>query len=345
MPVPLWVNAPLPLIAPDSVRPAAPPTASPPAPSVTLLPRFRPGTAPWIAPPLLVMVPVPSDALLSMIAVPPFSVASCTLDAPLTVQVPLPTCICWKLMYWLFEIAPVAGPPAFCWSTSVLSPPWPPSTVPVAAKPTVIAPIPRFSDSPVPPAAFTDDPVAAVNVLLLFAPIDTLPLMVPELVKVLPTPGVPDAWNPTRPSIVPLLLKLTWAPPYAATTGASAPSSVAPMSPFELMVPVLVRFETPPVPFCTPSAMPVTPLRLTPVEPFIVPLLVTVVVLAVALPMSVPLDSTPSPVPSADGSIVPLLVSVVPLPDSDSAVPPTPSSTPRLAPELTVTFRLLELFE
>ncbi|CAG2353596.1 hypothetical protein BCCR75600_04709 [Burkholderia sola] len=91
--------------------------------------------------------------------------------------------------------------------------------------------------------------------------------------------------------------------------------------------------------------MPVTPLIATPVEPIIVPLLVTVVVLAAALPITVPLDSTPSPEPSADGSIVPLLVSVTLLPVNDIAVPPTPSSTPTLAPGLTVAFTLLALLE
>ncbi|WP_287793389.1 hypothetical protein, partial [Burkholderia sp.] len=65
--------------------------------------------------------------------------------------------------------------------------------------------------------------------------------------------------------------------------------------------------------------MPVTPLIATPVEPFIVPLLVTWVLLADALPITAPLDSTPSPVPRADGSIVPLLVSVALLPVSDIA--------------------------
>ncbi len=79
--------------------------------------------------------------------------------------------------------------------------------------PIVTAPIPRFSDAPVPPAEFTDEPVFAVNVLVLFTPIDTLPLIVPELVNVLPVPGVPDDWNATRPLIVPLLLKLTCPPP------------------------------------------------------------------------------------------------------------------------------------
>ncbi len=100
----------------------------------------------------------------------------------------------------------------------------------------------------------------------------------------------------------------------------------------------------PPVPFCTASAIPVAPLSTTPVEPFIVPLLVTVVVLADALPITAPLDSTPSPVPSKDGSIVPLLVNVLLLPTSVKALPPTPSSTPRLPPGLTVTFRLLPPF-
>ncbi|WP_370542360.1 hypothetical protein [Burkholderia cenocepacia] len=134
-------------------------------------------------------------------------------------------------------------------------------------------------------------------------------------------------------------------PPYAATTGASAPVSVAPTSAAEPITPVLLMVDVPPVPFWTDSAMPVTPLIATPVEPFITPLLVTLTELAAALPITAPLDSTPSPEPSADGSIVPLLVSVVLLPVSDIAVPPTPSSTPTLAPGLTVALMLLRLLE
>ncbi|WP_375141932.1 hypothetical protein [Burkholderia cepacia] len=110
-------------------------------------------------------------------------------------------------------------------------------------------------------------------------------------------------------------------------------------------MPVLLIVDVPPVPFWTDSAMPVTPLIATPVEPFIVPLLTTVVfALADALPTTAPLDSTPSPEPSADGSIVPLLVSLTPLPVSDIAVPPTPSRTPTLAPGLTVAWMLFALF-
>ena len=185
-----------------------------------------------------------------------------------------------------------------------------------------------------------------MNAFVLFAPIDTLPLIVPELTNVLPAPGVPFELSDTRPVIVPLFVMLTVAPPYAATTGASAPVRVAPTSGFEPIVPVLLIVDVPPVPFWTDSAMPVTPLIATPVEPFIVPLLTTVVpALAAALPITVPLDSTPRPVPSADGSIVPLLVSWVLLPVSDIAVPPTPSSTPTLAPGLTVAWILFALFE
>ena len=216
--------------------------------------------------------------------------------------------------------------------------------MPVCATLSVFGPTVMLNAVPVPPAVLTDEPVFAMNVLLLFAPIDTLPLIVPELVNVLPCPGVPFEPNDTRPLIVPLFVMSTVPPPYAATTGASAPDSVAPTSGFEPIVPVFVICDVPPVPFWTDSAMPVTPLIATPVEPFIVPLLVTVAVLADALPTTAPLDSTPSPEPSADGSIVPLLVSVALLPVSDIAVPPTPSSTPTLAPGLTVALMLFALF-
>ena len=57
-----------------------------------------------------------------------------------------------------------------------------------------------------------------MNAFVLFAPIDTLPLIVPELTNVLPAPGVPFELSDTRPVIVPLFVMLTVAPPYAATT-------------------------------------------------------------------------------------------------------------------------------
>lgn len=131
----------------------------------------------------------------------------------------------------------------------MLLPPAPPSTTPVAATPSVIGPTVMLNAPPVPPAVLTDEPVTALNVFVLFAPIDTPPLIVPELVNVLPCPGVPLDPNDTRPVIVPLFDMLTVPPPYAATTGASAPVSVAPTSGEEPIVPVFVIVDVPPAPF------------------------------------------------------------------------------------------------
>ncbi len=83
-----FVSAPPPVTAPDSVSPVAPCTVSPPAPSVTVLPTLSPAVPACSAPPLAVTLPVPSDALLPMIATPPDSVVSCAVDAPLIVQLP-----------------------------------------------------------------------------------------------------------------------------------------------------------------------------------------------------------------------------------------------------------------
>ena len=63
-----------------------------------------------------------------------------------------------------------------------------------------------------PSPTLTLDPVIAVNVLVLFAPIETPPVMAPALVKVLPAV---DVSNATRPLMTPvaLLTILTWEPP------------------------------------------------------------------------------------------------------------------------------------
>ncbi len=77
-------------------------------------------------------------------------------------------------------------------NTSELFPPAPPSTVPVAANPNA-NPVTGRAARPTLPPSFNVDPVTAVNVFVLPAPSDTLPLIVPSLVNVLPAPGVPLA--------------------------------------------------------------------------------------------------------------------------------------------------------
>jgi len=117
------------------------------------------------------------------------------------------------------------------------------------------------------------------------------------------------------------------------------------------MVPALLIVVVPPLPLRTDSAMPVKSARFRPsrpVVPFITPLawLLTLTVLPgmavprLGLPITVPEDSRLSR-PSRDGSMVPALLSVVPLPVSDIAVPPRPSSTPVEPPATTLTVRLL----
>ncbi|KAG0735805.1 hypothetical protein G6F24_018589 [Rhizopus arrhizus] len=64
------------------------------------------------------------------------------------------------------------------------------------------------------PAVLTLEPDTAVKVLpLTELPRFTLPLMMPALSKVLPAPVVADPWNPMRPVMVPVLLRLVCAPP------------------------------------------------------------------------------------------------------------------------------------
>jgi len=64
-------------------------------------------------------------------------------------------------------------------------------------------------DTPIPDPADTDEPTTLVNVLALFTPMCTLPVIAPRLIKVLPA----EVPNPTRPVMVPALLALTRAPP------------------------------------------------------------------------------------------------------------------------------------
>ena len=229
-------------------------------------------------------------------------------------------------------------------------PPAPPSITPVGANPRVTPTSPMTLRSrPTPPARLTDEPETAVNVLVLLMPIETPPLIVPALAKLLPVPAVPDAWKPTRPLMVPVLTKFTWPPPYAATTGISEGIRVTPAMAAPPIEPSLRILLTPPVPFWTASAMPVRPERLTPSNPdvpFITPVdvLVTLTVLAALLPTTVPEESRLNR-PSRLGSIVPELLSVVLLPVSVMAVPPMPSNTPVLPPDCTFTVRLLALVE
>ncbi|KAG1247167.1 hypothetical protein G6F68_014321 [Rhizopus microsporus] len=62
------------------------------------------------------------------------------------------------------------------------------------------------------PAVLTLEPDTAVKVLpLTELPRFTLPLMMPALSKVLPAPVVADPWNPMRPVMVPVLLRLACA--------------------------------------------------------------------------------------------------------------------------------------
>ncbi|CAB5123503.1 hypothetical protein IST4110_06045 [Burkholderia cenocepacia] len=82
------------------------------------------------------------------------------------------------------------------------------------------------------------------------------------------------------------------------------------------------------------------------VEPIITPVLafVTLTVLADAiLPTTVPFDTRLKP--DNAGSILPLLVSVTPLPVSDRAVPPISGTTETVAPDPTVRLRLFAPFE
>ncbi len=242
-------------------------------------------------------------------------------------------------------VAPEPGPATTFCSTRVLLPPAPPSICPVGAKLRLMPSTPSRFNPRLPPA-LTFDPVTAVKVLVLLVPIDTLPLMVPALMKVLPAAELSNA---VRPVMVPVLVKLIWLPPYAAITGASDPSSETPSRAEEPMVPELAMLVVPPPPLRTDKAMPVRSARLRPsrpVVPFIVPWLLTVTVLPgiavprLGLPITVPEDSRLSR-PSREGSMVPALLRVVPLPVSDIAVPPRPSSTPVEPPETTLTVRLL----
>ncbi|MDR8783526.1 hypothetical protein FEP82_01472 [Burkholderia multivorans] len=97
----------------------------------------------------------------------------------------------------------------------------------------------------------TDDPVSALNVLdaPAAAPSDTLPVMVPALVNVLPVPATALGASTTEPLIFPplALVKLTCAPPEAVTTCAVGPAP-KPRMPVVPIVPAFVMLVVPPTP-------------------------------------------------------------------------------------------------
>ncbi len=247
-------------LAPCTVRPV-PVSAMPP---VGL--KVRLAAVASIAPPLAVML-VPNRAGLANCATPPLSAVLLKLVAPPSVQVPLLTRRLPKLMYCEVLSAAVPAVPLpvpvaeFC-RIKVLVPPAPPSTVPVAAK--LNNPPGPSSATPMPPALLTLLPVTAVKLLMLLAPIDTLPLMAPELMKVLP---VAELWKPTRPSMVPEFTALTVAPPLTAMTGVSEPSTERFNRGRLLMVPALLICTTPAGAAVMPSAMPSRLSRLAPSRP------------------------------------------------------------------------------
>ncbi|WP_249215663.1 hypothetical protein [Burkholderia contaminans] len=324
VPVPLTFSAPPPPIAPDSASPFAPSTVRPPV-NVTLLSRLMPAAPASSVPPPPTIVPVPSAPAPWTIAVPPVSDAFVAVDAPVMSHVPPCTARLLKLPNVSTAMAPFVAPPVAVFSCrfSVLLPPSPAST-----------------PSP------TDDPVSALNVLDVptAAPSDTLPVTAPALVNVFPAPGVPLGASATEPLITPpfALVKLACAPPDVVTTCAAGPAP-KPSRPVVPIVPALVMFVVPPMPLYTVNA---GPLSSELVDPIITPELafVTLTMLADALlPTTVPFDTMLNP--DNAGSILPLLISVTPLPVSDSAVPPSNGTTDTVAPGWTVRLRLFVPFE
>ncbi|MNL49856.1 hypothetical protein D3C87_1728200 [compost metagenome] len=152
-----------------------------------------------------ISVPVPKAPASSKIATPPLSRALPLTTGPFRVQVPLLTWRFSKFRYCAALISPEPAPPPALRSTNVSVPPTPASTVPAAAK---------FSVPPDGAATavagtrlgppLMDEPVAAMKVSLRApVPSETLPLIVPALVKLLPLEvGLSNAM---RPVIVPVL--------------------------------------------------------------------------------------------------------------------------------------------
>lgn len=163
--------------------------------------------------PAAVITPLPAKPPLSTTNSPPVRlvlVAAPLNSAPLTAQVPPSTCRLLKLVYTDEKIAPL---PAALESNplrrvSVLLPLAPPSTMPTGANARLT---PRLLPrTPLEPLPETLLPVTAMNWLVLPAPSDTLPYIVPLLVKTLPWP---DVSNATRPWMVARLFRWTRPPP------------------------------------------------------------------------------------------------------------------------------------
>ncbi len=217
MPVLLTVSPPVPDSTPPRLNALVPPRERLP-PRLKALVRFRPAVEAAMAPPLAVNSPVPKEPALLKLTRPSLSVVvPAPAHAPCRFQVPLLTVSLWKLMYW-FQPSVVTAPPVplpgtvalFC-STRLLLDAEPPSTMPAAARFTASAP--TCPATPI-PAVLTLEPDTAVKVLpATELPRFTLPLMVPALRKVLPAPAVAEPWNPMRPVMVPVLLRVVCAPP------------------------------------------------------------------------------------------------------------------------------------
>ncbi|NJC35806.1 hypothetical protein GGR60_000296 [Xanthomonas arboricola] len=189
------------------------------------------------------------------------------LLAPPTDQVPLLTRRLPKLMYCAVlrvptPVLPLPVPLAEFCRISVLVPPAPPSTTPVCAK--LSKPPGPSNSSASPPPLLTLPPVTAVKVLVLPAPNDTLPLMVPELTKLLP---VAELWKPTRPLMVPVLTALTVPPPLTAITGVSALRTDRFNNARLSIRPALLICTTPLLAEVMPSAIPSRLSRLAPSTP------------------------------------------------------------------------------
>ncbi|MNI56914.1 hypothetical protein D3C73_1119450 [compost metagenome] len=112
-------------------------------------------------------------------------------------------------------------------------------------------------------------------------------------------------------------------------------------------MPALLRWLTPPIPFCTASARPVVAVgrgAAGSTTPPNVPdaMFEMRIVLAEVSPTTSPADE-PVEVPSRLASIRPKLVKVALLPVRLMAVPPTVGSTPTVAPASTVTLSMLAL--
>ncbi|MNX88434.1 hypothetical protein D3C86_1204040 [compost metagenome] len=189
----------------------------------------------------------------------------------------------------------------------------------------------------VPPPSRTVEPVTAMKVLLPRpAPNDTLPVMVPALVNVLPEL---EASNATRPSMVPVLTIVILSPPVTATASTS-PMPSETVSGVPPKMPELRICVQPKAPLRTSSAMPVRAGRLVPLEantPLSTPSFVMSKMLLLALPSMTP-DVAAKAFP-IEGSTVPRLMKVVLLPLSVIALGELVAAVTR-APGSTVRYKL-----